>query len=441
MSDISQFFDPDTHKLDATLIADYIAHQPTKLGRGLDGDMYVYEGGIYVRDSQIVTKRVAKALGARYSSSVCGQVEAHLLNIDLPQVGLPELPSGFLDYIVLENGIYWWKSDELEPHSEALGALNKLPITHDPIAIPHSFIEWLAQVFPDDAELRRHVWEFIGYLLMTGNPLQKVFLLHGPGGDGKGTLMRVMRAMLGRDNYSSVSLHQMVDDRFATSNLYGKMANISGDLSDKFVANPQIIKEITGGDSINASRKFGHSFEFVPYAVPVFANNEHFRTSDSSRGWRRRWEVIAFPTPVEEMALRGEIPFLDEQILLDEIPGIFNLAMDALRTLMERGRFDPPQAARDATTELHDAADPFRLWLDEDDGVYVGELNSDPCALVYARYARWCRRNGYNPLASGPFGQRVLSLEGVRRVRPRTGTSRTYHYEGIGVAQSVEDEA
>src|SRR5690606_3841375 len=109
---------------------------------------------------------------------------------------------------------------------------------------------------------------------------------------------------------------------FATSGLYGKIANISGDLSSRFLSDPQVLKEITGGDSISASRKFGQSFEFVPYAVPVFASNEYFRTSDSSIGWRRRWEVIEFTRRVD-----GNGTF-DEQLLLDDIPGIFNLAME-----------------------------------------------------------------------------------------------------------------
>ncbi len=149
-----------------------------------------------------------------------------------------------------------------------LGALTKLPIVHDPIAIPHEFRAWLDQVFGDDPVMQDHVWEVIGYLLMTGNPLQKIILLYGAGGDGKGTLMRLLRAMLGKANYSSVSMHQLVEDRFASSNLYGKIANISGDLSEAFLRDPQILKEITGGDSISASRKHGQAFEFVPYAVP-----------------------------------------------------------------------------------------------------------------------------------------------------------------------------
>lgn len=421
---LAEFYTND--KIDATLIADHVAFKPTPLGRGIDGEMYVYQDGIYLRDPQVVTKRVAKLLGQRYSASLLGQVEAHLLNVDIADVGLPSLPSGYLDYIVLENGIYWWKSDDLEKHSEALGALTKLPIVYDPIAIPHSFNEWVSDVLGDDEDVVRHLWEIIGYTLMTGNPLQKIFLFHGPGGNGKGTLLRVLRRMLGRENYSSISLHQLVEDRFATSGLYGKIANISGDLSSKFLADPQILKEISGGDSIAASRKFGHSFEFEPYAVPIFANNDYFRTNDTSDGWRRRWEVVEFNRKVD-----GTRPF-DERLLLEDAPGIFNLAMDGLRRLMTRGRFDPPASARAATQQLHDAADPFMLWLDEDAAVYVGDDQSAPTSDVYGRYSRWCRRNGYSALASGPFGQR-LKGQGITRTRTRDGVSRTWRYQGISV--------
>ena len=427
------FINPATERFDATLLADHIAHEPTKLGRDFAGDLYEYRDGVYVRDANVVTRRCAKALGASYTKNMESQASAHLLNVDLTEVGLPELPIGYLEYIVLDNGIYWWQEDKLTPHNEMLGAMAKLPISYDEIAIPHAFIEWLEQVLGDDGEMHRHVWEVLGYMLITGNPLQKIILLYGEGGNGKGTMLRVLRMMLGKDNYSSISMHQLVDDRFATAGLYGRIANISGDLSSRFLSDPQILKEITGGDSINASRKFGHSFEFVPYAVPIFASNEFFRTSDNSIGWRRRWEVIDFTKRVE-----GQGAF-SEQVLFDDIPGIFNMAMIGLRRLMERGRFDPPEVAREATTRLHDAADPFMMWLDEDDAVRQGPDESSPSADVYRRYQGWCRRNGYTPLASGPLGQRLKQL-GITRTRPREGAVRTVRYQGISVMLSASED-
>lgn len=171
----------------------------------------------------------------------------------------------------------------------------------------------------------------------------------------------------------------------------------------------------------------------MPYAVPIFASNEFFRTSDNSIGWRRRWEVIDFTKRVE-----GTAGF-NEQNLFDDIPGIFNMAMIGLRRLMERGRFDPPEVAREATTRLHDAADPFMMWLDEDEAVHQGPDESSPSADVYRRYANWCRRNGYAPLASGPLGQRLKQL-GVTRTRTRDGASRVVRYQGISVMLSHTED-
>lgn len=419
-------------RLDATLIADYIAPD---LGRGIDGAMYEYREGVYVRDTEIITRRVALALGHKYSTTVQKQVEAHLLNVTLPTIGVRELPTGYLDYITLRNGVYRWTENRLDEHDPLLGSLTALPIYQDDYADCPTFDRWLAQVLGDDPDLIRHVWEIIGYVLMTGNPLQKIIMFVGPGGNGKGTLLRVLQRLLGTDNYSAISLHALVEDRFAASGLYGQIANISGDLSSRFVSEPEILKQITGGDPITTARKFGHQFTFVPYAVPIFAANDYFRTSDASYGWRRRWEVVEFTQDV------SQLDRLNEQDLFEELPGIFNQAMHALRALMERGRFDPPRAAQDATTRLHDSADPFMIWLDDDEYVELGEGLSAPRADVYARYAKWCRGNGYQALASGPFGNRLkgLGIGTVRRGDGRT-SARTREYTGIAVYQAPQGD-
>lgn len=335
---------------------------------------------------------------------------------------------------MLKNGVYHWRDDRLTGHDPLLGALTCLPIVYDPTATAMNFETWMHQVLLGDEEIIRHVWEIIGYTLMTGNPFHKIVLLHGSGRNGKGTLLRVLRRLLGDDNYSAISLHDLVADRFAASGLYGMIANISGDLSAKFLNEPEIIKQITGGDAITTSRKYGQQFTFVPYAVPVFATNEYFRTSDTSYGWRERWIVVEF-----SHADVTKLGHFDEQELFSELPGIFNLAMVGLRRLMARGRFDPPQAAIDATARLHDSADPFMIWLDEDENVVRGEGQQSPRSDVYERYARWCRRNGYQPLASGPFGNRLKGI-GVGTAQSRAGGTYTRYYTGISVMLDPRDD-
>lgn len=427
-ADLAGFVGADG-KLDATLVAEYVAGD---LARGLDGDYYDYINGVYRRDPDLITRRVAAALGSKYSATVERQVAAHLLNITIPLVGVTDLPSGYLDYIVLTNGVYRWKEDRLEAHSPLLGALTCLPVLYDRTAECPVFSTWLSQVLGDDEDLVRHMWEVIGYVLMTGNPLQKIVLLQGEGGNGKGTMLRVIRRLLGTDNYSSLSLHTLVEDRFAAAALYGVIANISGDLSSRFVNEPEILKQITGGDAITTARKYGQQFTFVPYAVPIFAANEYFRTSDTSFGWRRRWEVIEFNRDVSKLG------GFDEQSLFDELPGIFNESMHALRRLMDRGRFAPPQSAIDATRRLHDSADPFMIWLEDDENVRRGDDESSPRADVYTRYSRWCKSNGYQPLASGPFGNRLKGI-GVKSFESRAGGRYARYYQGISVMLTPDD--
>ncbi len=86
------FVNPQTERFDATLLADHIAHEPRSSGAISRGNLYEYREGVYVQDPYVVTRRCAKALGATYTKNVESQAAAHLLNIELTEVGLPELP-------------------------------------------------------------------------------------------------------------------------------------------------------------------------------------------------------------------------------------------------------------------------------------------------------------------------------------------------------------
>lgn len=429
----TQFINSDTGKLSAVLIAEWIA---SDLGRGIDGAYYEYADGIYQTREGLIKARVAAALADKYSATVQGQVEAHLLNVTIPQVGPPVIPgAGYLDHIVLQNGVYYWQTDEFGGHDPLLGAINRLQFRYDPDAACPVFQDWLAMAFENDTEVIRHVWEILGYLLMTGNPDQLAFLFYGEGGNGKGTLMRVIEHMVGVENMAALTLHQIAEGKFELATLYGKMINLAGDVSSRYIENPEVFKTITGDDFTTTSHKFGAPFKFKSYAVPVFSVNNYFRTSDSSEGWRRRWLALDFNVP-----LRGRFAGFNEQDLYGEAAGIFNEAMVALRRLMQRTsrpRFDPPRAVKEATRKMHDEADPFMMWFDSENVIH-GVGQTETRAAVYKHYTKWSRDNGYQALAHGPFGQR-LKQAGVGTSQSRAGGSYSRLYTGIGVMIDVHD--
>jgi putative DNA primase/helicase len=78
---------------------------------------------------------------------------------------------------------------------------------------------------------------------------------------------------------------------FAAADLYGRMANICGDV-EPFLRRTDLLKQLTGGDVIRAERKFRDAFEFAWRGVPYFSANRMPVSPDQSRAFADRWLVF-----------------------------------------------------------------------------------------------------------------------------------------------------
>ena len=256
------------------------------------------------------------------------------------------------------------------------------------------------------------VWELIGYLMYSGNPLHKAVMLMGNGRNGKGTLLRVVVALLGERNITAVSLHDLVNTRFSTASLFGKIANIAGDIDGSYLENTATFKAITGGDSISAEHKGRDRFDFTPWAVPVFSANKVPPSADTTVGYLSRWFVIPFPrdfTGKEDRGLDGKLQ------TKSELQGIAARGVKALRRLMKRGDFDMPASATAARDEFARRVDQVRAWVDE--CCNVGEHPFQPRTPLYQAYTTWAARDGYKPVKAGEFYDRLGAIAGVRSHR------------------------
>src|SRR5437867_9784848 len=125
-------------------------------------------------------------------------------------------------------------------------------------------------------------------LLPTSRYRRAVMLL-GPGSNGESLLLKLIVAMLGADNVSSVTLQGLSEDRFATAELFGKLANVAGDIDAKPVEGSGAFKTLTGEDSVTAERKYGQPFKFVNYATLIFSANEWPVSHDQTDAYFSRW--------------------------------------------------------------------------------------------------------------------------------------------------------
>jgi len=116
---------------------------------------------------------------------------------------------------------------------------------------------------PEDVET---VLDFIAYCLWRDFPFHKYLLFNGSGRNGKGVTTHLFKRLLGEENVSGESLKRILETRFATAKLFGKLANIDADISKEELKHTGTLKILTGGDSIAGEFKFKDPFSFKNFA-------------------------------------------------------------------------------------------------------------------------------------------------------------------------------
>ena len=137
--------------------------------------------------------------------------------------------------------------------------------------------------------------EIIGYCLYKGYPIQKAIMLVGSGSNGKSVFIQLLQHFLGVYHCASNSLQKLAVNRFSLSSLHGKLANLFADLSSSSLSDTSIFKMLTGGDLIQAEKKFKDEFSFTNYAKLIFSANAIPKSPDDSDAFFRRWIIIVFP--------------------------------------------------------------------------------------------------------------------------------------------------
>jgi P4 family phage/plasmid primase-like protien len=318
---------------------------------------YVYQDGAWRVGDGPIAAEIVRLLGNRYRNTQ----QRSIFDVLRYQPGTGRITCEPLpQYINVPNGMVDWATRKILPHDPALLSTVQLGVEYDSAAKCPSFDDFLTEVLPEDCI--QFIWEIIGYTFYSGNPLHAAILLYGNGRNGKGTLIRVLKRILGVPNISAVKLHELIENRFRTATLYGKLANLAGDLDAKWLANTAVFKAITGGDILQAETKFGAPFDFTPWATPFYSTNKPFGSSDSSEGWVSRWTIVPFPNSFADDPDRK----LDVTLQTDqELRGVLAKGIAALPELMRRGQFLSPDSVTTAKADFILASDQVRAWIDE----------------------------------------------------------------------------
>ncbi len=371
-------------------IADEITSK-AYFARARDGNLHLYEGGVYVpKASQYIQRHVKRLLlewkvpdqwASRTPDEVLKYIAADASN-------LWEKPP--LDVINVKNGLLDVRTGRLSPHTHRFLSSVQIPVERDPTAKCPFWKKFVREVFPADA--RALGWEVIAVLLSADPSFQKSVLLLGGGGTGKSAFLSATIAFLGRGNVSTVSLHRL-EDRFVAHQLFGKLANVCADLSSRDLKNTALFKALTGGDRIEGEQKYKPPYSFTPFAKLIFSANNVPRSWDASEAFLEQWLII--PCENKFRGTKREIKRreLDAQLAdPKELSGVLNEAIKALRQLRRLGRFTQSKSTQRALREFSAVANHLEVWLER-------ETVADPTGFVLvselrSRYNQAAERDG-----------------------------------------------
>ncbi len=324
--------------------------------------VYYYREGVHVHNGETKIKEmVHELLEGTESSQFCGEV------IGKVQRATYTDRSEFTEHsehkIVLQNGILDLDKLELHGHTPEWLALAKFPVNFKKEAKCSKILKFISEVArPEDIPLLQ---EWTGYnLWVFGYPAQKAMLLVGGGGNGKSTFIGLLEALVGRENRSAVSLHELEENRFARHDLYGKAVNLYPDLPDKDLKSTGIFKMLTGGDPIRAEDKNVKAFTYHNVAKLTFSCNAVPRVPEDSVAYFRRWLIVEFPYTFEGST--GEDKDLKEKLTNDpeEMSGFLNWALEGLQRLRKNEwHFSNGKTVETVREDYIVRSDPYRAFV------------------------------------------------------------------------------
>ncbi len=380
----------------------------TPIATNAAGQLYVYAEGTYRRNEADLRSRLIGHLGDDWKRNKVDETLGFLRDSS------PKLwPAPPRDRVNCTNGIVDLDGN-LEQHTPDFLSPIQIPVAFDPGADCPAIEKFVGEVVaPDLVEL---VWELAGYLTIPDQSLQTAFMLLGEGANGKSTLLNLLTTLIGKENVASVALHRLDEDRFATAELVGKLANVFADLDARALQASSLFKSITGGDAITAERKYDHPFTFSPYARLLFSANEPPPTPDSSDAFFRRWQIIPFDRRFQ--AGKADRRLIDRLTTPGELSGLLNHGLIRLEDLQQRGAFSTSDSGEAAKERFRTDSDSVAGFIDDACRVDVDARTPKP--RFYTAYKEWCADSNRRPKGKQKFNRQLaqrfneITIQGVR---------------------------
>lgn len=331
----------------------------------------------------------------------------------------------------LENGTYNLETGELLKHDPNNLITRIINIPYDPDSRCDLWLEFLRKVTGGDSDLQIYLQKAAG-LSLTGDISRQVFFfLYGTGCNGKSTFTHALRQILGpyatRIATETIMMSGNGSHNEGLANIRNKRFIVASEPDAGNLLAVSLIKNLTGGESLRASRKYEHEIEFIPEGKLWLFGNHKPIIKDTTQSIWRRVKLIPFTVTIPDNEKDEMLPMKLEK----EYAGILDWAILGLESLRKEGMTDIESISKATAAYRHDSdllADFF-----DDTVEFNDEYRVEKSALKKA-YTDWCEKNGQEPLNRLNFKNRLLE-KGITEIK---GTGGTRYWCGLGLRNATE---
>lgn len=334
------------------------------------------------------------------------------------------------------NGIVDLRTNELHPHDRSKLCTK---VTAVEVDFDRGCPQWhafLNEACNGDMELKAYLQRLAGYSA-TGSVKEHVLAFaHGSGGNGKGTFLGAVGAILG--DYAAVASA----DVFLASNNQRHPTELAALMGARLVHAQEIdpsrkwdeakVKSLTGGDKISARFMRQDLFTFDPQFTLVIAGNTKPEITNVDDAMRRRMHLI----PFETKPVRKDVDLPDK--LKEEYPAILAWVVEGAKLWLAEG-LNPPEVVVRATQEYLEGEDALGRWIEE--RCVVNPNSEMGTTDAFNDFRDWARQS--NEAKGKDWSQRKFSAEmrakGYEIAKDRASRTKRV-FRGLELLIGDEDE-
>lgn len=352
-------------------------------------EILIFNNGVYVNGEDEIEGMIRNQIGALCTIAFVKEVmqEIRISTLVLKEKFNPG------QYINLLNGVYMINlktfkhiDDDVYNERDMLFTY-KLPVHYNSKALCPQIDAFFAWAMPDK-DKREQIYEEFAYCFKKGYPIQKMFLWYGSGKNGKGTAVKILEHIIGKNNMAGWNIENLEKNfNYCQADIVGKKVNVCGELPDRRVPF-DYLKAATGGDIISVREIYKKPYSVVNDTKFFFMMNKVPEFSDFTGGLMRRLIIDIWES---ELTSDEVDPNYVNHLVTDaEISGFFNKLMNALDELSERGYFTNNMNIEEVETILSELRG-------EDLDAFISERCVISHNLKYARkplyddYCNWCK--------------------------------------------------